>query len=230
MKLIILAAGNGTRFLPATNKIPKGMIPILGEPLLKHVVEPYLENVTDVIFVVNDQLGMQIKKYFKENYRGHNVFYRIQKEQKGTMDALMTCKDLIKKGELFCICNGDDLLMESEIRNAIQKKSIGLGVSIKIMPKGYLGIEIENENILGFTRHDTAEKYVEDVFFNGFGIFDNRVFDFLPISTRDGELGLPHTLFENLDTYPLRAFTFKFWETVNCQEDIKSAEKFIKGL
>jgi hypothetical protein len=69
---------------------------------------------------------------------------------------------------------------------------------------------------------------VEDIFYNGFNILDNKVFNFIPITTRDGELGLPHTLFANLETYPLKAFNFKKWETVNTPKDIADAEKFIK--
>ncbi len=230
MKLIILAAGKGKRFLPITQKTAKGMVPILGEPLLKHVVAPYLPHVSDITFVVNNDLGMQIKKYFKNTYLGHAVSYKIQEEQKGTMDALLTCQNLnIKEDELFCVANGDDLLKDSDIQNAIEQKTIGLGISKKVMPKGYLDLEIENDQVLGFKRHDDTEsKNVSGLFYNGFNILDKKVFEFIPISTRDGELGLPHTLFANLDTYPLKAFQFESWETVNRPEDIEAAEKFLK--
>src|SRR3989338_396727 len=230
MKLIVLAAGLGKRFLPTTNTTPKGMIPILGEPLLKHIVEPYLKYVSDIIFVINNPLGRQIKEYFKKNYFGHKVVYRIQAEPKGTMDALLVCKDLINENELFCVCNGDDLLQEADIKNAIEEKVIGLGISKKIMPKSYLGIKVENECILGFVRHNTKVNYIEDIFYNGFNILDKKVFEFQPISTRDGELGLPQTLLAKLDTYSLKAFPFERWETVNSPPDIAKATKFIKSL
>jgi NDP-sugar pyrophosphorylase family protein len=228
MKLIILAAGKGKRFLPITNTIPKGMVPILGEPLLKHVVEPYLPHVSDIVFVVSKGLGIKIKDYFKKSYQGHKVSYKIQAEQLGTMDALMTCKDLIKEGELFCVCYGDDLLKESDIERAIKEGGIGSGISKKIMPKNYLGVQVDNKYISGFVRHDEKKNNIEDVFYNGFNILDSRVFEFHPIATRDGELGLPHTLFANLDTYPLKAFVFESWETVNGPKDVPGAQKFLK--
>ena len=229
MKLIILAAGKGTRFLPITNKTPKGMIPILGKPLLSHVIAPYLPHVSDIIFVVNNQLGIKIKDYFKKSYLGHKITYKIQKEQKGTMDALMICKDLISENELFCVCYGDDLLKEKDIKNAIIEGVIGSGVSRRVMPKNYLGVQVDNKHILGFVRHGAGKDKIEDLFYNGFNILDKRVFELIPIQTRDGELGLPHTLFANLDTYPLKAFTFESWETVNSRDDISDAEKFIKN-
>ena len=98
------------------------------------------------------------------------------------------------------------------------------------MPKSYLGIKVENECILGFVRHNTKVNYIEDIFYNGFNILDKKVFEFQPISTRDGELGLPQTLFANIDIYPLKAFAFESWETVNSPKDIENAKKFIKSL
>ncbi len=228
MKLIILAAGLGKRFLPITEKIPKGMVPVLGEPLLKHVLAPYLSSVTDIIFVVNNELGLQIKEYFTDTYFGHNIHYKIQQEQKGTLDALLTCKDLITANELFCVANGDDILEEAAIKEAIQQNIIGLGVSKRIMPRGYLGIEIKNGYALGFRRHEEMNEPTTDVYSNGFNILDRKVFDFEPVKTRDGELGLPHTLFANLDVYPLKTFHFEKWETVNGPSDIEAAEKFLK--
>ncbi len=228
MKLIILAAGKGTRFAPLTDTIPKGMVPVLGEPLLKHVLTPYLPNVSDIIFVVNAGLGMQIKDYFGGNYLGHRIFYKIQIEQKGTMDALMTCKDLITDDALFCVANGDDLFREKDIKQAIESNQIGMGISKKMMPKNYLGVKVEDGMIAGFTRHDTPEPVVEDLFCNGFHILDRKIFEFEGMKTKDGELGLPHTLFEHLDTYPLRALYFTEWETVNRPDDIPAAEEFLQ--
>ena len=38
-KAIILAAGYGTRFLPATKAIPKEMLPLVDKPAIQYVVE-----------------------------------------------------------------------------------------------------------------------------------------------------------------------------------------------
>jgi len=38
-KAVILAAGYGTRFLPATKAIPKEMLPLVDRPAIQHVVE-----------------------------------------------------------------------------------------------------------------------------------------------------------------------------------------------
>ncbi len=38
-KAVILAAGHGTRFLPATKAVPKEMLPLVDQPVIQHVVE-----------------------------------------------------------------------------------------------------------------------------------------------------------------------------------------------
>ncbi|EQD35052.1 UTP-glucose-1-phosphate uridylyltransferase, partial [mine drainage metagenome] len=39
MKVVIPAAGLGTRFLPQTKSMPKEMLPVLNRPVIQYVVE-----------------------------------------------------------------------------------------------------------------------------------------------------------------------------------------------
>ena len=38
MKAIVLGAGYGTRLRPLTNYLPKPLMPVVGRPLLKHII------------------------------------------------------------------------------------------------------------------------------------------------------------------------------------------------
>lgn len=54
-KAVILAAGLGTRMLPATKSIPKEMLPVVDKPLIQYAVEESVAaGITDIIFVVAD--------------------------------------------------------------------------------------------------------------------------------------------------------------------------------
>ncbi|MGI9118208.1 MAG: nucleotidyltransferase family protein [Minisyncoccia bacterium] len=231
MKLIVLAAGKGTRFLPITKDIPKGLIPINRKPLLEHVLKPYLPHVSDIIFVINDELGYKLKEHFGTNFKNHNVYYVIQDKNtpKGTMSALTLAKEHVLQEKLFCVSNCDDLLKEEEIVDAFKKQEPGIGITFSKMPWNYLSIDTNVHGIVtGFRRHTQEEGLVlEDYFSNGFHILSNKVFEFEKIKTRDGEFGLPQTLFENLKELTLKGFIFKKWQAVNGPSDLPNAEDFI---
>lgn len=51
-KVVIPAAGFGTRFLPQTKAMPKEMLPIVDKPVIQYVVEEAVDaGITDVILV-----------------------------------------------------------------------------------------------------------------------------------------------------------------------------------
>ncbi len=52
MKVVIPAAGLGTRFLPATKSMPKEMLPVLNRPVIQYVVEQAVAAGADDILIV----------------------------------------------------------------------------------------------------------------------------------------------------------------------------------
>lgn len=66
MKAVIPAAGQGTRFLPASKSVPKELMPIYNKPVLQYVVEEALApRGVDEVIVVNSHEKSQIEAYFK---------------------------------------------------------------------------------------------------------------------------------------------------------------------
>ena len=52
-KVVIPAAGFGTRFLPATKAMPKEMLPIVDKPIIQYVVEEAVAaGIEDIIIVI----------------------------------------------------------------------------------------------------------------------------------------------------------------------------------
>ncbi len=63
-KAVILAAGFGTRFLPATKIIPKEMLPILDRPVIQYIVEEALAAGLDHIILVTNAAKRAIEQHF----------------------------------------------------------------------------------------------------------------------------------------------------------------------
>jgi len=61
---VILAAGYGTRFLPATKAVPKEMLPLLDRPVIQYIVEEALEAGLDQIIIVTSSSKRAIEDHF----------------------------------------------------------------------------------------------------------------------------------------------------------------------
>jgi len=67
-KVVIPAAGLGTRFLPATKSVPKEMLPIVDTPTIQLIVEEALRAGAQEIVVVNGRGKGAIEDHFDRSY------------------------------------------------------------------------------------------------------------------------------------------------------------------
>ena len=66
---VILAAGLGTRMLPATKSVPKEMLPIVDRPLVQYCVDEALAaGITEIVFVIAEGKGA-IREHFEAGAR-----------------------------------------------------------------------------------------------------------------------------------------------------------------
>jgi glucose-1-phosphate thymidylyltransferase len=94
MKVLIPAAGMGTRLLPHTHHRPKPLIPVAGKTVLGHVLDKLgAVEIDELIFIVG-HLGDQIQRYVDENY-DYRTRYVRQAELKGQAHAIALARDYI---------------------------------------------------------------------------------------------------------------------------------------
>lgn len=67
MKVVIPAAGLGTRFLPATKSMPKEMLPVLNRPVIQYVVEEAIAGGADDITLVTGRSKRAVEDHFDHN-------------------------------------------------------------------------------------------------------------------------------------------------------------------
>ena len=63
-KAVILAAGHGTRFLPATKAVPKEMLPLIDRPIIQYVVEEAVASGIEHIIMVTSGGKRAIEDHF----------------------------------------------------------------------------------------------------------------------------------------------------------------------
>ena len=133
-KAVILAAGLGTRMLPATKSVPKELIPIVDKPALQYLVEEIKASGIDQIMIVISRGKTLIEDHFdyapeleERLAKGGaakaevlrqvrdiadlaNIVYVRQKEMLGTGHALLLARDFVGD-EPFAVLYGDDVIM-----------------------------------------------------------------------------------------------------------------------
>src|SRR5438105_4961899 len=79
-KVVIPAAGLGTRFLPATKAIPKEMLPIVDTPTLQLIVEEAVRAGLREVVLVNGRGKSAIEDHFDVAYELEDTMRRRGKE------------------------------------------------------------------------------------------------------------------------------------------------------
>ncbi|MCX6752982.1 MAG: sugar phosphate nucleotidyltransferase [Candidatus Nomurabacteria bacterium] len=229
MKVIIFAAGKGSRLQPITDTTPKPLIQINNKPILSHIIESLPDEITE-IYIVGKHLIEQLHVFSKT----HNLNKKITiveqiNSHTGTMAALLSVKDLfdLEKKERFLVLNGDDLQNKKELEMYLQYPR-SFGVQHSHIP--YYAIESYNGIVKGF-RKQTKEELEKGgaKIATGTYVLDTEIFKFEPIVLSDGDIGLPQTILSQKDTYPIHIVETTKWIPINSHEDLQKAKDFIEN-
>lgn len=119
MKAVILCAKKKETLFPFSETKPTALTPIMGRPLVWHIIENLENNGINEIYLVTNYKEQMFKEEFEE-YTNVNIVH--QKDPEGTADAVKTC-DFIE--EDFVIVNGDIIVSSEDIKNLIDKHEAG---------------------------------------------------------------------------------------------------------
>ena len=160
-KAVIPAAGLGTRVLPATKAMPKGMLPIVDKPAIQYIVEEAVAAGIEEILIITGRGKAIMEDHFdhafelERNLEANpakaqmleqclgianlaDIFFLRQKETKGLGHAILKAKPFTAD-EPFVVLYGDDVIIGGE-RPACRElcevyDEYGLGVAgIKPVP------------------------------------------------------------------------------------------------
>ncbi len=108
MKVLLLAAGLGTRLRPITNTIPKCLVPINGKPLLEY----WLENLSHAginEFLINTHyFSEQVEEYVKNSIYKDKVTLVYEEKLLNTAGTILANKDFFGE-EAFMLVHADNL-------------------------------------------------------------------------------------------------------------------------
>ena len=130
-KVVLLAAGFGTRFLPATKVQPKEMLPVVDKPVIQYLVEEAVESGVREVILITGKNKRAIEDHFDRSHdleeflksRGKGALVEEvkkisnlaffasvrQREPRGTADAVLEARSLIGN-EPFAVMSADDII------------------------------------------------------------------------------------------------------------------------
>lgn len=155
MRAIVLVGGEGTRLRPLTWRTPKALVPVLGRPLLDHLLVHLREHGIDRVTLALTQRNAAIREAFGDGERlGISVDYAYEDTPLGSGGAI----GAVARGwradgwqdETFAVVNGDVVtdLDLSGMRTAHDTQGAALSISLHEVddPTPFGVVEIDEDN------------------------------------------------------------------------------------
>ncbi len=219
-KAVILAAGLGTRMLPATKSVPKELVPIVDKPALQYLVEEIKASGIDDIMIVISRGKTLIEDHFdyspeledrlraggaqkagmlkqvREIAELADIVYARQKDMLGTGHALLLAKKFVGD-EPFALLYGDDVIMND------QKPVVGqLNKVYETYGKSVVGVqEVPEELVVKYCTLDVEK--VDDRIYDVWDMIEKpKKEEIISCFSILGRLVLTPEVFDYLDKTP----------------------------
>lgn len=180
MKGMILAAGLGTRFRPATFDLPKPLVPLCNEPLIGYAIRNLLANGVREIAINLHHLPDELRSAVVETFGADADFeFSFEPEILGTGGGIRKLRSWLESDDDFVLVNGDTVQQPPLERLAARRRASNTIAALLLRkpPAGdrFTKVFFDDGFITGF-----KEGHGEALMFAGAHVISRRVFDLLP--------------------------------------------------
>ncbi|HPE28816.1 MAG TPA: sugar phosphate nucleotidyltransferase [Candidatus Mcinerneyibacteriales bacterium] len=111
MKIIIPAAGIGTRLRPHTHLLPKAMLQVAGRPIIGHIIDTVTRDleVSELIIIVGYKKE-SLMEWVSRTYPGVPLRFVEQEEMLGLGHAVLMAEPFVQEGDELFIILGDTIV------------------------------------------------------------------------------------------------------------------------
>jgi len=239
MKAMVLAAGQGTRLRPITDRMPKALVPVAGRPMIDFallLLRRY--GIRDIVINLH-HFGNLIEDHLGDGRRFDvNITYSRETELLETGGGLLKAKTFLQN-DTFIVINTDTLIdvdLATVLNNHRQNRA---AATLVLRPDAeadrYGSIDVAADGrVCRFLEHRYPVEpvgAVRKLMFTGVQILEPRVFDYM-----DG--GGMKKFSTTRETYPrmlhagerLYGHCFEgFWQDLGTMERIEEAEQKLSG-
>ncbi|HIH00777.1 TPA: NDP-sugar synthase [Thermoplasmata archaeon] len=222
MKAVLLVGGKGTRLRPLTYRVPKPLVPVMGKPLMMHVIDSLPEEVDETIVPVG-YMREAMEEYLRKNPPRRKITIVEEREPMGTGGAVKNVEEYIDGP--FLVINGDSISsvdMESFVR---YHRSKGAFATISLWevedptPFGVVDMD-DNGRIRRFQEKPTKEEAFSLLINAGAYALEYEALDYIA----DGFVSMEREVFPRILDRGMYGLRFEgFWVDCGTRENLLKA-------
>ncbi len=182
MKAVILAGGEGKRLQPIAQGLPKPMMPILGNPILEHILLLLKTHGFDEICLSLGHKANIIRSHFGDGAPwGLRLEYREEEKPLGTAGGVKGCMDFVGNEDFLVIAGDCACDFDLSQAWAAHRGPATIVLSEQEEPLPY-GLVLMNRagRITGFLEKPAWERVVTNLVSTGIYILSPAVMDYVP--------------------------------------------------
>ncbi len=188
---MILGAGIGSRLDPLTRSLPKPLVPIVGKPVMGHLIDLLRKHGVTEIMVNVQYLGQCVIDTIGDGSR-YNIPVHFSREEAlcGDAGGVKRVESFFREGDddTFMVIGGDDLTDTDIGRIVAAHRAKGATATLGVTPvedPSEFGIVVAGDD--GFITRFQEKPKPGEAFSNlantGIYVFNTKVFDYIPADT-----------------------------------------------
>lgn len=180
MKGMILAAGFGTRFRPATYEIPKPMIPLCNRPLIDWALDAMMDAGVREVVVNLHHLPDPLEQHLRDRYGDEcELHFSLEETILGTGGGIRRARRWLDGPEPFLLANGDTLQCPpfAQLAARVESDDALAALLLRHPPESdrFTPVFFDGRRVTGF-----GEGSGEVLMFAGAHAISPRIFELLP--------------------------------------------------
>src|SRR5215813_2952058 len=182
MKAVVMAGGEGSRLRPLTVKRPKPMVPIVGKPVMEHILNLLKRHgITEVVVTVQ-YLASNIENYFGNGSQfGMRITYSREDVPLGTAGSVKNAEEQLT--EPFLVISGDaltDYNLADIIKFHTERRAMATLMLASVANPLEYGVIItdEQQRIRQFLEKPSWGEVFSDTINTGIYVLDPKVFSY----------------------------------------------------
>jgi mannose-1-phosphate guanylyltransferase/phosphomannomutase len=187
MKAVVMAGGEGSRLRPLTSGRPKPLVPVVGKPVMEHILTLLRKHGITEVVVTLQYLGSAIRDYFGDGSDfGMDITYVVEDSPLGTAGSVKNAQEYLD--EPFIVISGDaltDIDLTAAIRYHEEKQAMATIVLYSVPNPLEYGVVITRPDgaIERFLEKPSWGEVFSDQVNTGIYVLDPGVLNLLPPAT-----------------------------------------------